>query len=100
MYFGSAKRLQERDEDGLSKSESSVIRILNGLLDRGAHVYTVNFYNSSRLIDFLWDKHTYLTGIINPKRGVPKILQNFQIDVKGSVFIRNGYKLICKSSDR
>ena len=100
MYFGSSKNLQVPNEEGLSKSESIVVRMLGNLLGRGSHVYTDNFYTSTRLLDYLWRRRTYLTGIINPLRGVPKVLRDFPCPLKSSYFMRFGHQLICKYSDR
>ena len=104
IYYGKDsdfKTDETRDaEEPLTKSEDIVVKMLSELLGCGCHVITDNWYTSLRLANFLMTKNTDITGIVNPKRGPPKILRDYPVQLKESRFVRKGDVMITKYEDR
>ena len=65
MYWCSARSLANVVDDGLSKSESTVVRLAENLLDSGRHIFCDNWYSSARLFRWRFDRATYFTSVIN-----------------------------------
>ena len=82
----------------LKISERIIVKLLddNKLLNSGCQVITDNWYNSRNLADYLFENKTYLLGTINPKRGLPKILQKKNLKLYDSAFARSKHVLISK----
>ncbi|XP_065195736.1 piggyBac transposable element-derived protein 4-like [Sycon ciliatum] len=61
-------------------AHDTVLRLMDGVLDKGHVLFTDNFYTSSNLAQSLLDRHTYLVGTVRlNRRGVPDL---FKTDTK------------------
>ena len=74
--------------------------MMTGLLDKGHHVITDNWYTSLRLARYMLTRKTDLTGVVRVNRGIPERLKNEILDSKQSSFMRNNDVLAVKYEDR
>lgn len=65
-----------------------------GVLNKGYHLFTDNFYTKPRLADVLFAQNTYLTGTIRSNsRGLGDVIQGARPPVGGTLFARQGEKV-------
>ena len=74
--------------------------MMTGLLDKGHHVITDNWYTSLRLARYMLTRKTDLTGVVRVNRGIPERLKNEILDSKQSSFMRNVDVLAVKAVTR
>ena len=104
VYYGASTHLQcnESGFDGLSKSEQVVITLLSKchFLDKGYTVTLDNWYTSTRVAEYLWQRKTAIRGTIRVSRGVPQDLREKKLQNLQSAYMRKKELLCIKFSDK
>lgn len=77
---------------------SKIIYLSQGSFNEGRHIVVDNCYLSVRLCEYLLKHETYVTGIIRTNRCVPKQLEEELLARGGSLFLRNGDKILSQSN--
>lgn len=86
--------------DNLSSSESIVAYLCSDILNLGYSVYTDNWFSSTRLLLWLLERSTMLTGTIRANRGLPNFIVNAHLQRGQTSFARNVSLLAYKFRDK
>ncbi|KAL7644212.1 UNVERIFIED_CONTAM: hypothetical protein RMT77_005038 [Armadillidium vulgare] len=77
------------EENGFSKTETIVVKMMKDFLEKNHHLYTDNFYTTPKLYRYLKEHKTSATGTVrNNRQGMPKDFRTLKIE-KGQ---RSGYE--------
>ena len=84
---------------GMTKTDQTVLGMLEGYLDKGYTLYVDNFYSSTKLFHFLHDRTTNAVGTLRKNRA-PRVARTTNVPKGESRAWRAGELLVIKFHDR